>query len=118
MTISIDPASYTPPFEQIRLQILERIRSGAIEHGSRLPTVRRLAGDLGLAPNTVARAYRELEQVGAVETRGRHGTFVALSEEPGRRAAEEAASSYAALMRRLGIAADDAVALVRVALDR
>ena len=73
----LDPQSSTPPYEQVRSQIAAAIESGRLRPAAQLPTVRRLAGDLGIAVNTVARAYRELELAGLVETRGRQGTFVA-----------------------------------------
>jgi DNA-binding transcriptional regulator YhcF (GntR family) len=56
-----------------------------------------------LAPNTVARAYRELEAAGVIETRGRAGSFVALSQDAGERALQTAAAEYAARARSLGI---------------
>ncbi|MDN6330991.1 MAG: GntR family transcriptional regulator [Micrococcaceae bacterium] len=62
------------PYDQIRQQILEAIGSGKLVPGTRLTSVRALAGRLGVAVNTVARSYRELEQAGAVQTRGRPGT--------------------------------------------
>ena len=114
--LAVDPASPVAPFEQLRLQLLHQVRSGALPAGSRLPTVRRLADDLGLAPNTVARTYRELEQSGILETRGRHGTFVALSSDAAERAAQEAASAYVARLRSLGIPDADSVRLVEAAL--
>ena len=75
--ISVDLDSATPAYEQIRAQIAALIALGALEPGTRLPTVRRLAADLGIATGTVARAYRELEQPGLIETRRRNGTVVA-----------------------------------------
>lgn len=114
--LAVDPTSPVPPFEQLRLQLLEQIRSGALGAGSRLPTVRRLADDLGLAPNTVARTYRELEQSGVVETRGRNGTFVALSTDTSTRAAQEAAATFVARLRSLGIPDADIRAHVTAAL--
>ena len=75
--IVIDPSSPVPPFEQLRSQIVAEIAADELVPGERLPTVRRLAEDLGVAPGTVARAYRELETAGFIETRGRNGTFVA-----------------------------------------
>lgn len=65
-----------PPYEQIRAQISSLIVLGALEPGARLPPVRGLAADLGLAAGTVARAYKELEQAGLIETRRRNGTVV------------------------------------------
>lgn len=69
--------SATPPYEQIRGQVSSLIALGILAPGTRLPTVRSLAADLGIAAGTVARAYRELEQAGLVETRRRNGTVVA-----------------------------------------
>jgi len=74
--ITIDPNARASPYEQVREQIRAQVRAGELAPGTRLPTVRRLAGDLGLANNTVARAYRELEALGVIETRGRAGSVV------------------------------------------
>lgn len=115
--ISVDAASLLPPYEQIRAQVADQARDGRLPAGTRLPTVRRLAADLGLAVNTVARAYRELERDGVVATRGRHGTFVSTGGDPATRAAEEAAAAYARRVRRLGLPAEVAVRLVRDALN-
>lgn len=116
MTIVVDPASPTPPYEQVRLQIVTLVSAGELPPGTRLPTVRRLAGDLGLAPNTVARAYRELERAGVVETRGRHGTFVAMGADATANAAAAEAALYATRIRDLGIAPAEGVRLVARAL--
>jgi DNA-binding transcriptional regulator YhcF (GntR family) len=75
--LSVDGKSSTPIFEQLRVTVIGAVRDGRLPAGARLPTVRELAADLGLAVNTVARTYRELETAGIVETRGRQGTFVA-----------------------------------------
>lgn len=69
MIIGIDPDSHIPPYEQIRSQISTMAASGILEKGSRLPAIRQLASDVGLAGGTVARAYRELEQEGTISTR-------------------------------------------------
>ncbi len=113
---SIDPHSVTPPFEQLRTQVLDGIGDGSLPAGTRLPTVRALAEQLGLAVNTVARSYRELEAAGAIETRGRNGTFIALSVDAAARAAQEAAATYAARVHSLGVAPDAALDYVRAAL--
>jgi GntR family transcriptional regulator len=73
----VDTASPVPPYEQIRAQVTTFVAAGSLAPGSRLPSVRQLAADLGLAAGTVARAYRELEAAGVVETRRRTGTHVA-----------------------------------------
>ena len=66
--------SKTPLYEQIKGQIIGLIASGELPVQCRLPPIRQLAGDLGLAANTVARAYRELEVDGFVRSTGRRGT--------------------------------------------
>jgi DNA-binding transcriptional regulator YhcF (GntR family) len=78
--VSVNLRSPVPPFEQIRAQIASLIAVGTLAAGNRLPTVRSLASDLGLAAGTVARAYKELELAGLVETRRRNGTVVAGSQ--------------------------------------
>lgn len=77
MILEIDPRSAVPPYEQLRQQVVAHVVGGALSTGARLPSIRQLANDLGLAGGTVARAYRELESDGVVTTHGRHGTVVA-----------------------------------------
>jgi DNA-binding transcriptional regulator YhcF (GntR family) len=77
MRVSVDTDDPTPPYEQIRGQVARLIEAGQLAVGERLPTVRQLAGDLRVAPGTVARAYKELEAAGHVETRRAAGTRVA-----------------------------------------
>lgn len=109
--ITLDTASTVPPYEQVRSQVVEQVASGELQAGDRLPTVRRLAEDLGVAVNTVARAYRELEQSGVIETRGRSGSFVTGDQVE--RKAKEAASAYLAQTAALGLSTAEALALVR-----
>jgi DNA-binding transcriptional regulator YhcF (GntR family) len=117
MTIEVYlDAAGEPPYEQLRTQISAQVASGALPPGTKLPTVRALAETLGIAPNTVARAYRELEHTGVVSTRGRNGTVVEGAGSD--RAAKEAAVSYADAMRALGVRQDEALELVRRAFDR
>lgn len=115
--ITLDPASATPPFEQVRAQLAAGIVSGELSAGTRLPPVRRLADDLGLAANTVARAYRDLEAAGLVETRGRGGTIVSARGDRAREQLLAAARRYAGLAHDLGVADDEALGLVRAALE-
>ena len=117
MLLSIAPGSTVPPYEQVRVQISALVRAGKLPAGTRLPSVRRLAGDLGLAPNTVARSYRELENDGIIETRGRHGSFVARHGGATERLARAAAEAYADRLRQLGISAEDGIRFVNGALD-
>jgi DNA-binding transcriptional regulator YhcF (GntR family) len=114
--ITLDTSDGDPPYEQIRTQIAAQVASGELSPGTKLPTVRALAETLGIAPNTVARAYRELEYSGVVTTRGRNGTVV--NGEGAERAAKEAAASYADVMRSLGVRQDEALELARRAFDR
>ncbi|MCM0677393.1 GntR family transcriptional regulator [Micromonospora phytophila] len=117
MRISVDPDSSVPPYEQVRGQLAEQIGSGRLPVGTRLPTVRRFAVDLGLAANTVARAYREMEAAGLLETRGRHGTFVAPGRDDALDRLQRAAADYAAEAARLGVPPAAALSLVRAALE-
>ena len=112
MILVVDHTSPLPPYEQVRAQVEALVEHGDLVPGHRLPTVRRLADDLGLAANTVARAYRELEQGGVVETRGRHGTFVARRGEDAEREARIAARTYLRRAQELGLPAARALALV------
>jgi DNA-binding transcriptional regulator YhcF (GntR family) len=119
--LSIDPESADPPFAQLRAQILARVGDGSLTPGDRLPTVRALADELGIAANTVARAYRELEADGVLEGRGRSGTFVRSTVTDGRAASagasgRAAAERYAETVRSLGLDPDEALELVRRAL--
>ncbi len=121
VTFSIDPTSLPATFAQLREQILAQISDGTLTPGEQLPPVRRLAQDLGIAANTVARAYRELEADGVLEGRGRSGTFVRATVTAGRAApaaasARVAAERYAEATRALGLSPAEALALVRRAL--
>ena len=116
MSLSVDPASDVPPFAQVRDGLREQVDAGTLPAGHRLPPVRTLADELGLAANTVARAYKELEALGVVETRGRAGTFVAGSGVE--RSLREAAATYAESVRALGVADPVALDAVRRALGQ
>jgi DNA-binding transcriptional regulator YhcF (GntR family) len=117
MHIVIDPGSATPPYEQVRLRIAELAATGQLAAGQKLPPVRALAADLHLAANTVARAYRELELAGLVETRGRAGTVVTARAAGTSAQAQKAAAAYAEKVKALGVPPETALALVRAALD-
>lgn len=115
MDLHVDPAASQPPFAQLRDQIADQVATGALRAGDRLPTVRQLAEDLGVAVNTVAKVYRELEADGLVEGRGRAGTFV-LGRSGREQAADDAASLYVRTVTGLGLDPDEALAIVRRAL--
>jgi len=114
--IVIDAASPVPPFEQLRTQLARQIQDRMLTVGSRLPTIRHLAADLGLAVNTVGRAYRELEEAGLIETRGRAGSFVSAAGQEGRERARQAAADYAAVIASVGIDTGEAIRIVQAAL--
>ena len=113
---AIDPGAATPPFEQLRRQVIDAVTDGALAPGDKLPTVRGLAEQLGLAATTVARAYRELEQDEVIETRGRAGSFVSAVGDPVHKQVQLAAVAYADRVRSLGLDADEALAIVKAAL--
>lgn len=122
MIVAVDPDSPTPPFEQLRGAIRRLVATGELPVGSRLPTVRQLASDLGLAPGTVGRAFRELESEGIIQSRGRHGTHVRAAPSPPegaeqRRRLRDAARVYAAVAAELGVSAEDAFGEVRRAME-
>src|SRR5690625_703474 len=73
----IDPSDSTPPFEQIKRDVLNQVRTGVLTSGDRLPAIRALASELQLAAGTVARAYKELEEVQGSVTRRGAGTTIA-----------------------------------------
>ena len=76
MIVHVDSTSAMPVFEQLRVQIERLISSGQLEAGTKLPPIRQLAGDLGLARGTVNKVYEALARDGLVQTAGRHGTVV------------------------------------------
>ncbi len=80
MMLRVDTNDALPAYEQIRSQIVRMAVTGTLKVGSKLPTIRQLAADLGLAKGTVAKAYELLDSDGVVTTRGRHGTFIAEQE--------------------------------------
>ncbi len=100
--IRIEPGSSVPPFEQLRSQLARQVADGTLPAGTRLPPVRSLADQVGLAANTVARAYKELEADGVLRTEGRRGTFVRTSSPPDR-SVSEAAARLVAVARRQGL---------------
>lgn len=110
----LDATSPVPPSEQLRAQIADRAASGELPAGTRLPTVRALAGDLDLAVNTVAKAYRALEADGVVVTEGRRGTRVSGASSNAR----EAADAYVGTARRLDLSLREAIRLVEQSWDR
>jgi DNA-binding transcriptional regulator YhcF (GntR family) len=102
-----------PPYEQLRRQLAQLIGSGALTPGQRLPPLRQLAGDLGLAVGTVARTYRELEADGLITARRGGGSRVAeilpaMTDDQKQQQLSEYAVDYVLKARLLG-AQDDSI---------
>jgi GntR family transcriptional regulator len=76
MRVTVDTASPIPAYEQIRAQVTALASNGVLAAGTRLPPIRQLAADLGLAPGTVAKAYALLEKAGVASTHRRRGTLI------------------------------------------
>ncbi|HLN77622.1 MAG TPA: GntR family transcriptional regulator [Nocardioidaceae bacterium] len=118
MTISLtlDMTAATPPYEQVRAQLAGHIRAGTLRPGDKLPVVRALAADLGVATNTIARAYRELEARGLVTTRRRVGTIVQAGPSPAGPELRNQAVALVEAARRSGLSDDAVIDLVRGAV--
>lgn len=116
--INIDAASALPPYEQLRTQIAVQVARGDLPAGTKLATVRQLAADLGLATNTVARAYRELEADGVIATHGRRGTFVSSSLMSTSGPTAALAEQYVAGARRAGLTLAEATRLLEQSWHR
>ena len=124
LVLRLDPDAGVPLYEQLRAQLSVMVAVGHLPPGSRLPTVRHLAAVAAMAPGTVARTYRELEVDGAVEGRGRRGTFVVDEpphSEPLRQRRERlagAADRFAFELRQLGVTGAEAHSLLDETLAR
>jgi DNA-binding transcriptional regulator YhcF (GntR family) len=110
-----------PPYEQLRRQLADLIGSRALAGGDRLPPLRQLAGDLGLAVGTVARAYRELEADGLIRSRRGGGTRVVdsppvRSDAERERLIEEHAIGFVRQARLLAASDNDVLEAVHRAL--
>ena len=110
--LTIDPSLPAPLYEQLRDQLIEQINGGELAPGDKLPPVRQLAAELDLAPNTVARTYKELEAAGYLQTRGRNGTTVAedLAGNETHRKASALTSDYLEAMAALGFTVERTIA--------
>jgi len=121
MTVNlvVDLKGRVPVYEQIRAQLAGYISTGALGPGDRLPTVRGLATDLGIAINTVGRAYAELESAGLVSTKRRVGTIVtAANRAPIPGDVVEAADRLAAAVGSAGLTEQVAIDVLHAALRR
>jgi GntR family transcriptional regulator len=119
LDLTVDVKGPTPPYEQIRSQIAAYVQSGLLADGARLPTMRALAADLGVATGTVARAYSELETAGLIVSRRRTGTVVAggaPAQPPAEEGLRRTAAELAAQAREAGVGGEAVLAIVRAAL--
>ena len=82
ISFRVDGHSVVPPYLQIVQQVRQALRMGVLDVGDQLPTVREVVSATAINPNTVLKAYRDLEREGLVEARVGHGTFV-LRRPPG-----------------------------------
>lgn len=116
-SLRVSTTDPTPAYEQLRRQLVQLIGSGVLRGGDRLPPLRQLAADLGLAVGTVARTYRELEEAGLVASRRGGGTRVRTTTSPRsdselRTELRANAEAYVQQARLLGANRDDAVQAV------
>ncbi|MBW8173487.1 GntR family transcriptional regulator [Ornithinimicrobium sp. Arc0846-15] len=110
---TIDVGSSIPVFQQVADCVTRGVKTGAVAPWTKLPSVRGLAEELGIAANTVAKAYRQLETEGHVETRGRNGTVVLDPPDAAESAASAAAVTLAALAKEQGLTLDATLGLLR-----
>jgi len=123
-SLRIELSSPVPAYEQLRSQLTGMIETGVLAPGDRLPAVRQLAADLGLAGGTIARAYRELDRAGLVQGYGRRGTLIRPrpTQDAAAQAQQEelaaAADELAATARSQDLSDDAALSALRAALAR
>lgn len=107
----VDPDLEIPPYQQVVEQVRAAIERGELLPESPLPTVRQLAGDLGIAPNTVARAYGELQSDGWLVGDGRRGTRVAgqipINRRGRMRSLRDATERFIASLRHRGFTLEE-----------
>jgi GntR family transcriptional regulator len=116
----LDERSGVPTYLQLVQQVRQAVRLGVLQPGDQLPTVKEVVGRLAINPNTVLKAYRELDREGLVEARRGQGTFVSRTLTP--ISPTEYAALQAALRRWLeraraaGLDEDDVTALLAAAV--
>lgn len=123
MNFQCDTASRSPIYKQLMDQVREGVAQGRLAPGERLPSVRQLSSELVVNPNTVARAYTELERDGVVVTRQGVGAFIAerqsgLTKKARREKFLESLDRTLTEAVHLGFSADEVLALVRDRLTR
>ncbi len=122
--LTVDPRSGVPIYLQVIEQIKRSVAVGVLSSGEQLPTVKQLALDLTINPNTVAKAYRELERDGVIETSPGRGSFVkanGVTETTKAAATDVARDAIEAAVREaksIGLDADEIRNLANAAIDR
>ena len=122
MWLEINPRSCTPIYQQVVDGVKELVARGILVPGERMPTVRELAVELSLNPNTIAKAYQKLEQEGIIETMRSRGTFVAgrtevLDKEMAREQLEGLVEKVLVEAYHLGLNREDIKQLFEESLD-
>mgnify|MGYP005755921943 CR=1 FL=1 len=113
--IAINYRDPRPIYEQIQAELLRLMLTGALPPGSRLPSVRELAGQLAINPNTIQRAYRELESDGYILSVAGKGSFVAQIDQLAEQQKKQAVSAFRAAaqrLRALGLGEEELAALL------
>ncbi len=121
--LTVDPRSGVPIYLQVIEQVKRSVALGILASGEQLPTVKQLALDLTINPNTVAKAYRELERDGVIETSPGRGSFVKSngSTDTTKAASDVARGAIEAAVREaksIGLTADEIRSLTNAAVDR
>jgi GntR family transcriptional regulator len=124
VVLTIDPRSGVPIYLQVIEQVKRSVAVGVLAAGEQLPTVKQLALDLTINPNTVAKAYRELERDGVIETAPGRGSFIrtnGLAETTKAAATDVARDALTSAIREaksVGLSADEIRDLAKAAIDR
>src|SRR4051812_11085237 len=120
LSITVFPASFTPVYRQIVEKVRAAVVVGQLKEGEALPSIRALANQLWVNPNTVAHAYRELARERVVESRTTSGTFVAprqvIDEEERQRLIRRTRSAFVAQALLLGMTPEEMTAEVQEGL--
>lgn len=121
--LTVDPRSGVPIYLQIIEQVKRSVALGVLQTGEQLPTVKQLALDLTVNPNTVAKAYKELERDEVIETSPGRGSFVRANGTTGSKGAandvaRDAIDGALREVKSVGLSRDDVRSLLDVAIDR
>lgn len=123
MWFDLDPRSSTPLYQQLVQGVKEAVARGILQPGERMPTVRELAAELAINPNTIAKAYQRLEQEGIIATMRSRGSFVAggpsrLDNEEGRQRLVDMLDKLLVEAYHLGLTSDELQVLFQKRLQQ